>query len=322
MTRLFTLFIFLLHLAAHAQSKKDLQGQIDSLEIKNKQILIRLNASDEKHKVLESELKNVQINLTNTTTTLSLVTKTNLDLEAQVKSQSQLIQKLIAQNDSLLRSFTANGAEEKFVTLPKNETDSIIYVIQNYYKSKKWEDRLQYVINADKVKPIMADAYKDQFKSSLVEKSKINVPGSNYENGKTFKVFVDGNTFYLTKTVQGFKIDWEATIGYNEISLASFESEKSKTNTVFRAEIYLNSTYWEGYGIAPSNYLSLIIDHIGVAYIALTNSRVAELKKLLADGKGHEVIVEVQYKTISSSDGYSTMDFPFVTKFVKSGWDK
>ena len=207
------------------------------------------------------------------------------------------------------------------MTLPNNETDSIIYVIQNYYKSKKWEDRLQYVINADKVKPLMADAYKDQFKSSLVEKSQINVPGNNYETGKTFKVFVTGNIVYLTKTLQGFKIDWEATIGYNEISLASFESEKSKTNTAFRAEIYLNSTYWESYGIGPSNYLSLGINSIGSCYLALSNSRVTELKKLLADGKSHQVIVEVQYKTITTSDGYS-MDLPFVTKFIKAGWDK
>ncbi len=322
MNKIPVLFLFLLPCAALAQSKKDLQSEIDSLEAKNKQIVLRLNTSEEKQKSLENELKNIQITFSNISTTMSLVTKTNLDLEAQVKSQALQVQKLMAQNDSLLRAFTANGAEEKFVTNPKNETDSIIYVIQNYYKAKKWEDRLEYVINADKAKPLMADAYKDEFKSRAYEKANINVPGSGYQKGKTFKVFINSEIAYLVKTENGFKLDWEATHGYNEKTLATFNTEKSGNAAVFRAWLSLNSSYWDDFGINKSSYLSLRSDFDGIGtYISLTNSKAAELKKLLEDGKDHQVIVEVQFKTFTANYGTS-YEIPIITKFIKAGWDK
>ena len=315
------LVLFLLPCLSLAQSKKDLQSEIDSLEAKNMQIMLRLNTSEERQKSLENELKNIQITLTNTTTTMSLVTKTNLDLEAQVKSQALLVQKLMAQNDSLLRAFTANGAEEKFVTNPKNETDSIIYVIQNYYKAKKWEDRLQYVINADKVKPLMADAYKDEFKSRAYEKANINVPGSGYQKGKTFKVFINSEPIYLIKTENGFKLDWEATHGYNEKTIAAFDSEKSGNVHILRTRIGLGrSCSYEYYGFNKGSHICFIGDFTGEAFMSLSNPQATELKKLLEDGKWHQVIVEMQYKTFNTE--YESRQFPFVTKFIKAGWDQ
>jgi hypothetical protein len=310
----FTLpFLFLfITFTGYSQGKKDLQQQVDSLILQIKKI-------EDSKKYLESELKNVQLNLTNVSTTMSFVTKSNLDLESQVKNQSIQLQKLMIQNDSLLKVFNVSVGS-KFVVSPTNESDSIVFVIQNYYLSKKWQDRLAYVLNPESVKSLMENAYKDQFKSYSFEKNQINVPSSNYALGKTFKVFVNGETVYLKKTKDGFKIDWEATWGYNPISISAFKSEESTTPTVLRLTVKLGDLYYEDYGVNSKNYLSMTSE-LGYTWMTLSSS--SELKKILSDGKEHQIIVEACYKTTNDIKGYGweRKDI-FFTKFIKDGWDK
>jgi hypothetical protein len=261
---------------------------------------------------------------------MSLVVKSNLDLEAQVKAQlsqiqklesqvnSQLsqIQKLFSQNDSLQKVFNLSGGA-KFVLAPTSESDSIIFVLQNYFKAKKWEERLPYVLDPEKVKPLMSSIYGNSYESETYEKDKINIPGENYPLGKGFKVFVDGKTVYLKKTQNGFKIDWEATTGYNPISFAVFNAEKSTKSTVFRERLKLYDTYWDSYGLVKSSYLSL--NGYGFSRCWMPVNVTAELKKILSDGQYHDVIIEAQYRTYS--DDYSKDEFVIVTKFIKEGWD-
>ena len=299
-----------------SQSKKDLQLQVDTLSLKNK-------ALEDKCRFLESEVKNIQTNLLNVSTTMSMVSKSNTDLDAQVKSQSAMIQKLISQNDSLLKVFNISG-EAKIVVDPKNETDSIIFVIQKYYAAKKWEERLPFVLNSDKVKPLMAEAYQNEFSSETIEKQKINVPSSNYAMGKTFKVFVDGEINYLKRTAQGFKIDWEATKGYNAKDPSVICSEKSTTPTTIRVEASLNDYYPVNYGITKSGYISLRISGcIASCWMSISSSKAVELKKVLSDGKSHQLIIEGAFKTFYMTDdnSYTEEDF-IVTKFIKEGWDE
>jgi hypothetical protein len=49
-------------------------------------------------------------------------------------------------------------------------------------------------------------------------------------------------------------------------------------------------------------------------------SNANELKKVLADGKTHQVIIEAKFQTFESE--YSTYDLIIITKFIKEGWDK
>ena len=94
-----------------------MQLQVDTLSLKNRELDEKYRSLDEKYRsleekcrALESEVKNIQINFLNVSTTMSLVTKSNTDLDAQVKSQSTMIQKLISQNDSLLKVFNISCA--------------------------------------------------------------------------------------------------------------------------------------------------------------------------------------------------------------------
>jgi hypothetical protein len=319
--------IFLLCLLTNsvifAQSKKDLLLQVDTLYLKNRELDQRCRSLEEKFRILESEVKNIQTNFLNISTTMSMITRSNTDLDAQVKSQSTMIQKLTSQNDSLLKVFNISG-EAKILVDPKNETDSIIYLIQKYYSAKRWEDRLPLVLNSDKVKPLMAESYQNKFSSKTIEKQRINVPNTNYQRDKTFKVFVDGVITYLKRTSQGFKIDWEATYGYNTIDPSVICSEKSTIPTKIRVEVKLDDYYPPDYGITKSGYVALHISGcIGSCYISLSNSKAIELKKILSDGKYHELIIEGAFKTYYwSYDNSNSLDYFIITKFIKEGWDE
>ena len=223
-----TLMIFSLLIVSltFAQSKKDME-----------QYLIQ---HEEKIKNLESEIINIKTNLTNTTTTLGLVSKSNLDLDKLVQAQSLQIEKLIKQNDSLLIVFKVKK-DADFVTNPKNEEDSIIYLIQSFYACKKWEDRLAFVLKPETVKSSMKGYYTDKYKSSTIKKDEISIQGSDYKINESFKVVISGSTIiYCKRTSEGFKIDWEATVGYNQKSFPEFLSEKSNTPTTFRLSLKID----------------------------------------------------------------------------------
>lgn len=310
---LLVLLIINLHFSICSQSKKDLELQLDSLKMQIKKL-------ESKSTQMDNELKNLQLNLTNITTTMSFVSKSNLDLESQVKNQQDFLKTLIAQNDSLLKIFMVSGGE-KFVLSPKNESDSIIYVIQNYFLAKKWQDRLAYVLNPESVKSLMEFAYKDGFKSYKYEKDQINIPGSNYPLGKTFKAFVDGEPIYLKRTKDGFKYDWEASYGYNPIFTSAFLSEESTTPTVFRLTVKLQDFYREEYGINSKNYIAMYSSELGTVY--MLQSAAFDLKKIILDGEKHQIIAEAYHKRLSDINGYGLEEkFIFFTRFIKDGWDK
>jgi|GEM_PF-3172611 len=313
--KVITLMIFSLLLVnlTFAQSKKDIEQN--------------LLQHEEKIKNIESEITNIKINLTNTTTTLGLVSKSNLDLEKLVKDQSILIEKLIKQNDSLLIVFKVKK-DADFVSTPKNEEDSIIFLIQSYYGCKKWEDRLVYVLNSETVKSSLKGYYTDKYKSSTIKKDEISIQGSDYKINESFKVVISGSTIiYCKRTSEGFKIDWEATVGYNQKSFPEFLSEKSNTPTTLRLSLKISPYYSDDYKITTTDYYSFNCyakeGGNDFLYMKKTSTGANDLKKLVADGKTHDVIIEIGFKTIQHKDYYDLPeDYIFITKFIKEGWSK
>jgi hypothetical protein len=51
----------------------------------------------------------------------------------------------------------------------------------------------------------------------------------------------------------------------------------------------------------------------------------SELKKIVSNGKEHQVIIEVQFKTLQHKDypgGEIPQTFIFISKFIKADWSK
>ena len=292
-----------------AQSKKDMEQNILHLE--------------EKFKNLESEITNIKNNLTNTTTTLGLVSKSNLDLEKLVQAQSRQIEKLIKQNDSLLIVFKVKK-DTDFVTIPKNEEDSIIYLIQSYYSCKKWEDRLAFILKPEIVKSSMKGYYTDNYKSSTVTKDNISIQGSGYKINESFKVIIDGDIIiYCKKTNDGFKIDWEASAGFNPVSMKTFKANLSTQPTEFRVNATISNYYNYNYIDSQNTHWNVLIKDIERntiigCYISKSSAEGKKLYDILKDGKTHALILELKIDDTENKSGNTSI----ITRVAKVGWSK
>jgi hypothetical protein len=305
--KLMILLLFIVN-TAFAQSKKETEQKILLLE--------------EKAKNLDNEIINIKTNLINTVTTLGLVSKSNTDLEKQVKDQNLLIEKLIKQNDSLLIVFKVNK-EADFVITPKNEEDSIIFLIQSYKACKKWEDRLAYVLKPESVKPYMKEYYSDNYKSSIIKKDLISIQGGGYQTNESFKVLLDGSTnFYCKKTNDGFKIDWEASSGYNPISMKTYMANLSSVPSEFRVKANIDTYYNYNYRDAQNTHWSISTydpnDGRISCYISKSSLEGKKIYEILKDGKNHDLILEIKIDATEDNSG----GIGIITKFVKEGWSK
>ncbi len=295
-------------LTMYSQSKKEMEEKILQLE--------------EKTINLESEITSMKNNLTNTTTTVALLAKSNLDLEKQVGDQSTMIQKLIKQNDSLLILFKVKN-EHDFIAAPRNEEDSIVYVIQSFYASKKWEDRLSFVLNAELVKQQMKEYYSTYYQPSIVKKNEVFVKGTSIKNNQVFEVNISSSkVVYLKKVNNTFKIDWLATVGYNDIPIKTLKATLSTLPTEIRVYATLGSYYNYNYAGAQSTHWNIYIsdndDTINGCYINKKSVDGKKLYDILKDGKKHQIIVDV---VIDSSQDNSA-DTAVINKLVKEGWSK
>ncbi len=95
--------------------------------------------------------------------------------------------------------------------------------VKGYLAAATWEDRLPYVLNADRVRSEMAKLYQNtpRFKpDNFLPGTVVGVEGRNVPVGGRCTVTVDVSTSYpdfprwtyiLVRTPEGFKVDWEAS---------------------------------------------------------------------------------------------------------------
>lgn len=95
--------------------------------------------------------------------------------------------------------------------------------IEGYLSAGKWEERLPYVLNADRVRPEMAKVYRNTppFKAEdFLPGNIVAVENRNTPVGGRCTVIVDVSrsspdlprwTYILVRTADGFKVDWEAS---------------------------------------------------------------------------------------------------------------
>lgn len=301
-TILLTICSLLLVSLSFAQSKKEMEETVFKL--------------DEKTKSLENEILNIKTNLSNTNTTLGLVSKSNLDLEKIVSAQSLLIKKLINQNDSLLKAFSQKKVTDVIET-PQNEADSIVFLVQSYYNCKKWEDRLAFVLNAETVKQHLKDYYSGQYLPIKIPNDNIAIQGSNFKLNESFLVQARTRegTIYVKKTSDGFKIDWDATVGYNSISIRAFELGGTAQPSEFRVTVKLSNVYpLDGY-----YNLSIRDNNRGIyGFISKSSVEGKKLFEILKDGNEYPLILQIK----SDNSLVEDTTVGIITKVIAKGWAK
>jgi hypothetical protein len=109
---------------------------------------------------------------------------------------------------------------------PQTTNDSLIDIRKKFYSCETWEKQLQYVMEPERVKPLMEDYYKKEVYSASEEN---DIGGLKIKRlqGKKY-ILYNLNSTYLVKTDDGYKIDWEATVRYNPLSLVEMRDYPDK----------------------------------------------------------------------------------------------
>jgi hypothetical protein len=277
------------------------------------------NSQEQTIKMLESEVSNIKLNLTNTVTTLGLVSKDLAELERTINLQKVQMDKLVKLNDSLISNFKG-PQNQGFIINPTNEGDSIVFCIQSYLASKSWQDRLELVLNPEKVGPLMEEYYKDSYTAKLLGQEKISLQGEGYKANEVFKVVVSGDFFYCKKINSGYKIDWEASVGYNKVNLLAVKVQINPQPVKMRLALTLRDYYNYNFSSKEEIYLSILAEQSdGCSVSCFVERNTEEGKKifeLLKDGRSHEAIVEL---LIDKTDD-KTGNIAIIRRLHQVGW--
>lgn len=182
-------------------------------------------------------------------------------------------------------------------------TDSAIETVRAYVSAKAWRNRLQFVLTPEEVEPLMQTKYGDApFKSPLFEILTTDEP--RVDVGGWCDVYVEfekgerPSIYELKKTKDGFRIDWEASVGYNPMSGSEFNSIKSVAGVRFRCLATLDSHYY-GFKNSQHEFWSIKLlandKFIGWGYVLKKSNSGERLYNVLKDGKWHRIFVTINY---------------------------
>lgn len=244
------------------------------------------------------------------------------ELSAKLEELQKQNKELTAQLEELRNTVPASDPNA-LITEPENEEDSIVCVLQHYYKSKRWDDRVAFVYKGEQMRPLMQEYYKDGFERINIDKDLVTIPGSHYKVGD---VFLENSTgTYVRKTENGFLIDWEATVGYNKIACGGYVTAEGTNKIEIRAELSNPTTAdFADFGVGQSYYQILLETKDGAhchAYVYKTSTAGQQISKILNDGKSHRLILDVVGKR-KYDDWENEKYFLFIDKFVQEGWAK
>lgn len=236
-----------------AQSKKELQEKVSQLETRN----IELNAllSDK-----TSQVEKLTLQVASLKQTVSQLQATNTQLQGQIAQ---------------LQTNVRQKEEPQFLS------DSIAEMLLKFYSATTVEERAKYVMDPQRVLPLMRNYYKggikplDKFYYVYGEENKF----SKKEEGA---VKMGPNLYFLKvelvqdklvnhvviRTPQGLKLDWEATVQYGENSNYMLTAANVGKTFTFHCQIFNVINDWnDSYDyIELSNGLGDFINRYNESY--------------------------------------------------------
>lgn len=322
MKRLFIFFLtVLLFGSVFAQKKEELVLRITQLEA---------NVSSQQNEInsLTTDKMKMQSAIDELKASLRIVTDANALLENKIKFQEDVIKSQATTLQQLQKTLTelktqSVAANPSAVIMePQNEEDSIISVVQQYAGAKNLEDMLKVAYCPNKVKDKINKYYDQGFRARLVDKNTVAIPGSGYKVGNKF--IVNARTpqgysldpIYMRKTADGFKVDWEATVGYKEENIDSYNTRKGTDKIILRVSLNNpESSDQSEYGVGDSYY-----KFYPYCYVLKSSAAGQRIAQLCKNGKSAKIIVEVEGKSKYSSYYEDYEHFTFITRIVSEDW--
>lgn len=192
---------------------------------------------------------------------------------------------------------------------PQTTNDSLMDLRQKFYSCKTWEDQLQYVIEPERVRPLMEAYYKKETYSSTVNlDNDVNIKRFQGKNHVIYKV----NRNYIVQTDDGYKIDWEATMEFNPVSLLEMRNYPKK-------EFEYRGDFWQK---NIGNFNCIYLGNQSCAYVVNQNSLIAKrLNELLPYGEGgsKELFLKIKYNGYSDINDYY---WYHITEIISENYSK
>lgn len=208
--------------------------------------------------------------------------------EQQLQEANGTISKLQEENASLKRKLESVHAQNN---KPMTYRDSLLDLRSKFYACETWQERLQYVMEPERVKPLMEKYYKTNPYSVSLVKNNFNV-GITKHQGKSH-VLYEVNDNWIVKTDNGYKIDLEATWGDRDVFYGATKEELiNNRNKEFEVrghlrdcqDNYKNDYYFQYYGLWS------------VFFYIKKNCPVAKkLQNLIPEGERRHLIFKVKY---------------------------
>lgn len=277
-------------LTTNAQSKKELQADVD-----------RLNTE------LNSVKNDLEITRTNLDKARSKYEGCLEDKEEMMDRQTNLMNQnlsLKVRQDSLEAAFSA--AATGVISEPKNKVDSMIMVVQQYLFGASVDQRLKHVIQNTETRSRMEKHYASEGVKSIEKKA--NEIALIKTVGNYSLVGAGTYSYYLKKTDKGYLIDWETSVGYNETNLNAFRANTSIKTVTVRGMLKLQSSYAYNYSGKENEYWSLEVYDVSGGFVNCYAKKSSTIGKkihtLLSDGMAHKAIVEIQTDRSAHTSGY------------------
>ncbi|MFT4548904.1 MAG: hypothetical protein ACI8XO_003575 [Verrucomicrobiales bacterium] len=195
------------------------------------------------------------------------------------------------------------------VFLESVEEEAAAAIIDGFLSAQTIEDRLPYVRDPERVRPLMKKWYARDgvvtdwpdgevvLRDKLIDKGRyfvrlaINFPGIGHR------------IFAVEQTKESFKLDWETATGYQPMPYEEFIAQRPKTPVEFRVKLKPSDYY--NYQFSDKNvYRAVELSYPGhnefklIGYLELTQAWAKPLSNMLDSGMAPSLIVTLRYPDI------------------------
>ena len=180
---------------------------------------------------------------------------------------------------------------------------SALDTVHAYLSARSWRDRAALVINPNKVLPLMESRYSGySWKSPEYHLLTQTEPTPSQTGWARVEADVAGEVipYYLKKTPDGYRIDWETSVGFNHISTE--ELRATRPNNLVRLRVVTQLADYYNYDFADAHNWAYSIEVrdggrklIGHGYAQKNDAIGSDLFGKLKDGRRHHMVLDIQY---------------------------
>lgn len=147
--------------------------------------------------------------------------------------------------------------------------------VVDFHKTPTWEEKLEYVIAPDRVRPLMEDWYRrhpeDIYYNRIgyYEDFTLTHDGDSYLNvavevSKATDLPGNEKPFYMAmkRTKSGYKVDWEVSSGYQPMDVVDYREQRPVTPMEFRFTIEKGDYF--NFGFTSDDYHCFTATYVGL----------------------------------------------------------